>query len=96
MLDVDELLLEQEGADFGVEAGGSFHVRDMTGVGDDDEAGSADAIAHLFTADEGRAGIIGAPDQEHRNRYAAECDGKVGMYGARHRAKTHWMEVPHD
>jgi hypothetical protein len=66
MLDVgcsmlDGLSLEQEGADFGVEAGGLFHVRGMTGVGDDHEAGSVDAIAHLFTADEGRAGIIGGP-----------------------------------
>ena len=64
---LDGLPLEQEGADFGVEAGGLFHVRGMTGVGDDDEAGSVDAIAHFFTADEGRAGIIGAPDQERRN-----------------------------
>jgi hypothetical protein len=59
---LDGLSLKQEGADFGVEAGGLFHVRGMTCVGDDDEAGSVDAIAHLFTADEGRAGIIGAPD----------------------------------
>ena len=93
---LDGLLLEQEGADFGVEAGGLVHVRGMTGVGDDDEAGSVDSIAHLFTAGEGRAGIIGAPDQERRNRYAAECFGEVGMQGARHRAEAHRMEVPHD
>src|SRR5687767_12588186 len=92
----DGLSLEQEDADFGVEACGLFHVRRMTGVGDDDEAGSVDAIAHLFTADEGRAGIIGAPDQERRNRYAAECFGEVGMHGARHRPEADRMEVPHD
>src|SRR5215203_3297174 len=82
---LDGLSLEQESADFGVEAGGLFHVRGMTGVGDDDEAGSVDAIAHLFTAEAGRAGIIGAPHQERRNRYAAECFGEVGMHGARWR-----------